>query len=82
MESQTVEDIKDKFSKFKENILKIMTKKNEMIEILSFSNKNLEETNRELKSKILIHEEENNKKRFCIHCHQNFIPKFNEEVKN
>ena len=44
-------------------------------------NKNLEEINSELRAKLLAYEEENNKGKFCIHCHKTFIPKFNEEVK-
>ena len=28
----------------------------------------------------MVYEEENNKGKFCLHCHKNFIPKFNEDV--
>ena len=44
------------------------------------NNKKLEESNMELKKRILQFEEEDNKGKFCIHCHQDFVSKFNENV--
>jgi hypothetical protein len=46
------------------------------------TSKNLEETNSQLKNKVMTYEEENNKGKFCIHCHKMFVPKFNEDVIN
>jgi hypothetical protein len=74
--------VQDNFNTFKTEVGDIFNKKDKMIENLINLNKNLEEINSELKSKLLAYEEENNKGKFCMYCHKTFIPKFNEEVKN
>lgn len=72
--------VKEHFNQFKSEITSVFNSKDSIIENLLQNNKKLEDSNFQLKNKILSFEEENNKGKFCIHCHQMFIPKFNDEV--
>jgi len=48
---------------------------------MRLTNKNLEEVNAALKSQLTCREEEQNKEKFCIKCHQNFRIKDKDEKK-
>jgi hypothetical protein len=79
--AKNVSQIQEQFLSFKKEILGIFSQKDAIIESLLVNNKNLEESNSQLKSQVMAYEEENNKGKFCIHCHKMFVPKFNEDVK-
>lgn len=75
-------EIKDAYSKFKTDIMEIFEEKDKIIEKLKLTNRKMEEVNTALKTRILSHEEELSKGKFCLHCHSTFIPKFNDEVRS
>jgi hypothetical protein len=78
--AKNASQIQEHFSNFKNEISSIFNKKDQLIENLLINSKHLDETNIQLKKKVMAYEEENNKGKFCIHCHKMFVPKFNEEV--
>ncbi len=59
----------------KRDITTIYKLKDEIIESLINTNKRIEESNAMLNSQLLLYEEENNRTKFCIHCHLNFTNK-------
>lgn len=78
--SKDIRQIKESFDIFRNDALSIFNFKDQMIDNLTRENQKLEQVNTMLKNKIVVFEEENNKKKFCVHCHEMFTQKFNEEV--
>ncbi len=78
--AKNVQQIQEHFTSFKKEMTKIFSQKDEIIKTLLLTNKNLEECNIQFKNQVMAYEEENNKGKFCIHCHKMFVPKFNEDV--
>jgi predicted adenine nucleotide alpha hydrolase (AANH) superfamily ATPase len=68
------------FNLFKNEISGIFTIKDHVIEKLMTDYKKLDEENIKLKNKVMEYEQENNKGRFCVNCHEMFTQKFNDEV--
>lgn len=78
--ANNLQEIINDFDSFRTNINNVVNHKNQEIDSLTKENKELEKQNKELRNKVLDNEREINSKKFCTHCHDDFIPKFNDDV--
>ena len=67
----------EEYKKFSNEIKKIFDMKDLQIKQLKEENQKLKEQKKEIIAKYLIIDKEKNKEKECIHCHEKFIPKFN-----
>ena len=67
----------EEYKKFSNEIKKIFDIKDLQIKQLKEENQKLKEQKKEIITKYLIIDKEKNKEKECIHCHEKFIPKFN-----
>ena len=67
----------EEYKKFSNEIKKIFDIKDLQIKQLKEENQKLKEQKKEIIAKYLIIDKEKNKEKECIHCHEKFIPKFN-----
>lgn len=74
------EQIGRDFNELKKDLITLYGSKDDIIEMLRNTNKNLEEMNAVLATQLLTYEEENNRMKFCIKCHQNFSNKDKDEI--
>jgi hypothetical protein len=71
--------ITEKFQQMKNDIANLYKKKDDYIKSLEYINNKLNDINALFLKQIELQEQESNKKKFCLHCHQNFFAKQNEE---
>lgn len=64
--------IQKDFQEMKKDLINLFKQKDEIIEMLINTNKKLETSNSMLNSNLMVYEEENNRMKFCNHCHKNF----------
>ena len=67
----------EEYKNFSNEIKKIFDMKDLQIKQLKEENQKLKEQKKEIIAKYLIIDKEKNKEKECIHCHEKFIPKFN-----
>ena len=67
----------EEYKNFSNEIKKIFDMKDLQIKQLKEENQKLKEQKKEIITKYLIIDKEKNKEKECIHCHEKFIPKFN-----
>lgn len=79
-EKSTFENILQKHKLLSNQLLSLQSIYYLNSEKLNYSNNLLEEVNFELTSKIDEFEKNNNKEKFCLHCHNNFYLKGNEDL--
>lgn len=77
--SKAPNQIQNSFNQFKNDITILYTNKDELMETLKVKSSKLQELNIIFSSQIELYERENNKMKFCTHCHQNYHTKTNEE---
>ena len=67
----------EEYKKFSEEIKKILDRKDSQIQQLKEENQKLKDQKKEIIIKYSLIDKEKNKEKECIHCHEKFIPKFN-----
>lgn len=72
-------ELKKAFNMFKSEINESMNIISSEFKIQCAENKSVNERNNDLKLRFYELDEKNYKKKFCIHCHLEFIPKFNDD---
>ena len=67
----------EEYKKFSNEIKKIFDMKDLQIKQLKEENQKLKDQKKEIITKYSLIDKEKNKEKECIHCHEKFIPKFN-----
>ena len=67
----------EEYKKFSNEIKKIFDIKDLQIKQLKEENQKLKDQKKEIITKYTLIDKEKNKEKECIHCHEKFIPKFN-----